>query len=136
MRIVLDSNILVSSLISSLGPSAQLRNAWQEGKFELVACRQQVERLQAVLMRKKFAALFQPSDAAKLIEDIHAAALLVEPRPGVAASPDPEDNIILGAALAASADLLVTGDKGDLLVLKQVAPVELKKSLAHSYVRL
>ena len=48
------------------------------------------------------------------------AAVLVEPDPSVNLSGDPEDDIILGTAVAGQADVLVSGDKKHLLSLGNI----------------
>ena len=44
---------------------------------------------------------------------------MVRPQKGVNLSSDPDDNLILGIALAGGADFIVTGDKAHLLSLKK-----------------
>ncbi len=38
MRVVLDTNILVSALIAPAGNPAAIYNAWEQGKFTLLTC--------------------------------------------------------------------------------------------------
>jgi len=38
MRLILDTNILLSALLSPLGPPAKLLDAWESKVFRLVAC--------------------------------------------------------------------------------------------------
>ena len=120
MRVLLDNNILVSSLISPISPPAQLAQAWRQGRFELVTSTPQIIRLADVLSRPKIRRLVQAELADQLIVDLIAAAILVDPHLDIAASVDPEDNIILGTAVAGQADLIVTGDKRHLLPLGRV----------------
>jgi putative PIN family toxin of toxin-antitoxin system len=119
VRLLLDNNILVSSLLSPSGPPARLADAWRDERFELVTSAGQLQTLADVLGRPKIRNLIGVDLAEKLLADIEAASILVSPRVGVTASTDPEDNLILGTAVAGSADLLVTGDKRHLLPLKQ-----------------
>jgi uncharacterized protein len=88
VRLLLDNNILVSSLLSPHGPPGQLAEAWRDHRFE-------------VLARPKVQRLIGTEAAEALVADITAAALVVVPRRGVIASSDPEDNLILGTALPA-----------------------------------
>jgi hypothetical protein len=37
VRVVLDANVLVSAVISAVGPPREIVTAWVEGRFELVA---------------------------------------------------------------------------------------------------
>lgn len=51
LKAVLDTNVLVSALISPNGTPAQLINAWREKKFELVVSPAILEELAEVLQR-------------------------------------------------------------------------------------
>ena len=42
MRVVLDTNILVSALIAPAGNPAAIYNAWEQGKFTLLTCTEHV----------------------------------------------------------------------------------------------
>ncbi len=46
MRVILDTNILVSALIARDGPPNNLYRAWQLGRFDLVSCEDQFEEFQ------------------------------------------------------------------------------------------
>jgi predicted nucleic acid-binding protein len=45
MRVVLDTNILVSALIAPAGKPAAIFNAWEAGKFTLLTCGKQLDEL-------------------------------------------------------------------------------------------
>ncbi|MFM7171568.1 MAG: putative toxin-antitoxin system toxin component, PIN family [Caldilinea sp.] len=49
MRIVLDTNVLISALISAKGAPAQVFDRWQAGELELVAAQEVLDELQRVL---------------------------------------------------------------------------------------
>jgi uncharacterized protein len=46
---VLDTNILVSALISPAGHPAAIYEAWEDGKFTLLTCVEQLDELRATL---------------------------------------------------------------------------------------
>jgi putative PIN family toxin of toxin-antitoxin system len=123
VRVVLDNNILVSSLISPYGAPAQLRDAWQSGELSVLTSRDQIDRLDVVLTRTKFAKQLRQEDIRRLLDDLEYSAIRVEPKRDLQASRDPEDNLILGIAVAGQAAYVVTGDKRDLLHLKEVEGV-------------
>jgi putative PIN family toxin of toxin-antitoxin system len=123
VRLLLDNNILVSSLLSPAGSPARLADAWRDERFELVTSKEQLLRLQDVLARPKIRNQIGVELAEKLIADIEAAAIVVEPRRDIDATDDPEDNLILGTALAGKAELVVTGDKRHLLPLMRIEGV-------------
>lgn len=125
MRLLLDNNILVSSLLSPAGPPARLADAWRDERFELVTSVDQIQRLANVLSRPKIRDLIGEVSAQTLLADIEAASILVEPRRDVQASTDPEDNLILGTSVAGAVELLVTGDKRHLLPLQQFEGIDI-----------
>jgi uncharacterized protein len=117
MRVILDTNILVSALLVTSGPPGVIYRAWAEGAFTLLTCRQQLTELRGTLRKPALAERIRPYQAGRMVNDLKALALLVDPLPVVRRSPDPEDDFLLAAAQAGRADFLVTGDKGGLLSL-------------------
>jgi putative PIN family toxin of toxin-antitoxin system len=117
---VLDTNVLVSALITKGTPPDLLYQAWDAGTFQLVTSREQLDELRRVMAYKKLQPYITPDEAEALLETIDAAAVVVEGIPEVDSSPDPDDNVILATAIAGEADLLVTGDKSGLLALETV----------------
>lgn len=119
MRVVLDTNILISGLISPAGAPADIFSAWEDGRFELLTCAEQMSELRTTLKKPKVAALIHPHNAGRLVNQIRKLAVLVEALPRVHRSPDPEDDFLLAMCEARQADFLVTGDKSGLLSLKR-----------------
>lgn len=120
MRLVLDTNILVSALISKAGPPGQLLVAVRDRLITLVTSREQLAELRDVLGRERLRPYISVADARDLLATIEAIAVIAEDLPDVSDSPDPKDNPILATAIAGEADFLVSGDKGDLLALGSV----------------
>lgn len=120
MRLVLDTNVLVSGLLSSKGPPGQLVAAWLDQRFELVTSREQIDELRRVLGYPKLRPYIDPDQARDFVENIEALASLATALPKVAASPDPDDNLILATAIAGGATAVVSGDKADMLSLGAV----------------
>jgi putative PIN family toxin of toxin-antitoxin system len=116
VKIVIDTNILVSALISRSAPPHQIFEAWKRDTFELCSCEEQLIELRRVLNYPKLKPYLNADDAALMVDELTLRAQLVRPRI-VSFSQDPDDNVIIGCALAASADFLVTGDKRDILML-------------------
>lgn len=119
MRVVIDTNLLVSALIANGAPS-RLLDAARAGVFELCTSEVLLAELLDVLGRSHLAGRMQRAglDAASTVEDLRKMALVVAPQavPQVVAS-DPDDDHVLAAALAAGADLIASGDGRDLLPL-------------------
>ncbi len=121
MRLVIDTNILISGLLSSTSLPAHLLVLWREGRFDLLTSADQLDELMRVTRYPKIRERLVPALAGRLINEIRDLAIPLRDLPVVTASPDPSDNYLLAMASAGSADFLVTGDKDDLLVLKLFA---------------
>jgi uncharacterized protein len=117
MRVVLDTNILVSALISPAGNPAAIYNAWEAGRFTLLTCAAHLDELRATLQKPRVAELIKPYKAGRLVNQIKRLAEDIGPLPPVERSPDPTDDFLLALSEAGNADYLVTGDKGRVLAL-------------------
>ncbi|ODS24050.1 putative toxin-antitoxin system toxin component, PIN family [Candidatus Endobugula sertula] len=117
MRIVLDTGILVSALITKDTPPDWLYQSWCKQAFTLVTSEEQLEEIKRVLSYKKLERFINQSEAQILLEALHRKADIATDLPFVELSPDPDDNRIIATALAGQADYLVSGDKADLLSL-------------------
>lgn len=120
MRLVLDTNIVLSGLLWR-GTPYQLLTLIKKNThtLQLASSPAMLEELADVLMRqqcsKRLSAIGQ--SGAQVLADYMQAVELVEPVAIQPTSRDPDDDAILACALAARADLIVSGDE-DLLVLK------------------
>lgn len=117
MRLVVDTNILVSALLSATSLPARIVLLWRAGRFDLLTAAEQLEEFARVTRYPKIRERLIPAVAGRLVNDLRALATTVGNLPNVDASPDPDDNYLLAIAMAGSADFLVTGDKRDLLGL-------------------
>jgi putative PIN family toxin of toxin-antitoxin system len=119
MRVVLDTNILVSALLVQLGHSAVIYRAWHEGHFTLLTCAEQLDELKATLHKPAIAARIKPYKAGRLVNALKGLAETIGPLPRVERSSDPTDDFLLALSEAGKADYLVTGDKSGLLSLSR-----------------
>lgn len=117
MRIVLDTGILISALITKNTPPDMLYQSWRKRQFTLVTSEEQIEELIRVLSYKKLERFINKAESRILLEGLHRMAEITTNLPEVNLSPDPDDNKIIATALAGNADYLVSGDKADLLSL-------------------
>ena len=109
VRLVLDTNVVVSALLSKTGPPARLLDAWYEGAFDIVVSEAALSELESVLGRPKFSGV--ESDAAEFLADRRRrGALAPDPPPGAPILDDPADEFLVQLALAADADAIVSGD--------------------------
>jgi putative PIN family toxin of toxin-antitoxin system len=119
MRFILDTNILVAALITRGTPPDQLYEAWRDGRFTLITSELQIEEIRRVTRREGIRFRIHPAEAGRLVNDLRRLATVVGNLPTVDVSPDPYDNFLLAMAQCAQADILVTGDKRDLLSLSR-----------------
>ncbi len=119
MRIVIDTNILASALISEHGVPAQLLDAWTDHVFTLITSRTQITELSDVTRRPIVRPLVKPASVGRFVKDLHRRATVLERLPTVDRSPDSNDNFLLAMAEAGQAEYLATGDKRHVLALRQ-----------------
>jgi putative PIN family toxin of toxin-antitoxin system len=117
LRVVLDTNVVLSALIFGGGAAGRLRLGWQQGAFVPLASAATVQELVRVLAYPKFR-LARP-DQDELLADYlpYAQTVLIpEPPPAVPECRDPQDAPFMHLAVAGKAQALVSGDR-DLLAL-------------------
>lgn len=119
MRIVLDTNLLVSGTISA-GPPRRLIEGAKAGEFELCVSDVLLAELLEVLARGKFATRLAQAGLAPqdIVNDLRRIAFVVLPASTPRVVPtDPDDDHVIAAAMASGADLIASGDKRDLLAM-------------------
>jgi len=70
MRVVLDTNILISSLMVQAGNSATVYCAWREGHFTLLTCAEHLDELRATLRKPAVAERIKPYRAGGLVNEL------------------------------------------------------------------
>lgn len=116
MRVVFDTNVLVAAFAAD-GLCAKLLRRANKHEFVLLVCPVILEEFQGALEKKLDATEEEINKALALLREVSVMA--GEPPPEVELTRivrDPDDDLILFCAVAAEADLLVTGDK-DLLAI-------------------
>jgi uncharacterized protein len=119
VRVVLDTNILLSALIRGDSVPGRILDAWFEDQFALLTHPLLIEELRAVSRRPQIRSLIRPAQAGRLVNQIRALAEPVTRLPATRRSDDPADDFLLAMTEAGRADYLVTGDKAGLLALKR-----------------
>ena len=125
MRILLDTNIIISGFISSESPPGKLVQGWLDGRFELVTSQAQLDELLRALGYERLRDRISPEQARDFLENIEAAAIMMTAVPEVNYSSNPDDNIILATAIAGNADLIVSGDKPGMLAIDEVEGIKI-----------
>ena len=118
-RVVLDTNVVLSTLVFAQGPHAPLRRIWQREKCLPLVSRATTEELLRVLGYPEFKLTAEEqgellADYLPYCETVHMPAR----PPKTPVCRDPFDVPFLQLAMAGKADYLVTGDQ-DLLVLSR-----------------
>jgi putative PIN family toxin of toxin-antitoxin system len=118
VRVILDTNILISALTSQAGPPAGIYRAWLHGAFVPITSREQIDELETTLAKPAIVlGIVRRSEAGTMVNHLLNLAEFVSPLPKVRRSIDPEDDYLLAMAEADKADFLVSGDKAGLLAL-------------------
>ena len=120
MRVVLDTNILLSALISPSGPPEAIYRAWRAGVLDLVTSEYQLEEIRRASRYPILRSRFKPASVGTLINFLRQGSVLGRLELTVEAN-DPSDSFLLAMALESDADYLVTGDRrAGLLEMKHI----------------
>ncbi len=114
MRVVLDTNVLVSAVLSHGSPPDSILQAWRRGSFDLVVSAALLRELENVLARPRIRRrLAWSADERKaFVVALGEGAFLVVPEAELhAVQADPSDNRVLEAAVEGKADYIVTVDR-------------------------
>ncbi len=115
LRVVVDTNVFVSALLSPAGAPAQVLRAWRERRFLLLTSAEIIAEIAETLSRFIGRAPYTVT-----LEDVKGVVTLLkndalEIPGGVDVSdadiPDPDDLVFLACALGGGADVIVSGDK-------------------------
>lgn len=112
VRVVLDTNCLVSALIFSRGKAGQLRAAWQRGDIIPLVCRETITELIRVLGYPKFK--LEHEDIESLLADILPWTETVEmdiSHDAIKSLRDKDDAVFIRLSQATGAAFLISGDK-------------------------
>jgi len=120
MRVVLDTGILITALITRDTPPDRIYQAWRKRRFELATSEWQLEEFRRVSRYPKLRNYLQPIEAGNLVNGLRHQARLLDYLRDIELSADPDDNPLLAMAIAGEVDYLVSGDKRDVLTLKKV----------------
>ncbi len=127
LRVVLDTNVLLSGLAYPASTPGKILNAWRHGSVEVLLSQYILDELRRVLPRLTHRHGLDSSEIEDLVDILSIQAEVIEPADSPeSALRDTNDQPILGTLLAAlpdsKADYLITGDK-DLLQLADRYPI-------------
>jgi uncharacterized protein len=113
MRVLLDTNVLVSTAIKPEGKPAQIFQR-AATSFELVCSEYILDELADVLVRahiqKKYKDLVAPERREQFIARVRSLAVMVEVQTNLEVVSDKDDNRVLAGAVDGRTDFLVSGD--------------------------
>ncbi len=114
LRVVIDTNVLVSAIIRPGGTTEAILRRWQSRQFALVSCRQAIGELDAVLRRPSIAAKYRIRDEQRenLLALILERVILVpgDSVTGVVTA-DPKDDMFIACAVEGEAKYIISGDR-------------------------
>jgi uncharacterized protein len=125
--VVLDSNVVVSGILRPFGKPAMILRLAADGRIRCAYDLRIIAEYRDVLNRPKFG--FSKNQLTAFLDQIEEEGLAVAAAPLPIHLPDPDDEPFLEAALAARAEILVTGSKkhfpkGDYGGVKTGSPEE------------
>ncbi len=113
LRVVLDTNVLVSGSLVGKGPSGRILRAAREGEFQILVCPAIIAEYQEAMarphIRRKYPLAVHVVPA--VVEFLEVMAEMVFPshiEPVIAE--DPDDDVLLACALEGQADFIISGD--------------------------
>jgi putative PIN family toxin of toxin-antitoxin system len=135
VKVVLDTNVLLSGLMFPDGAPGRVVAAWREARFDLVISVHQLAEIGRTLAYPKIRRVldWDGQRIEQFIRQLYIRAQIVD-LDGIAVEvpADADDVPILATLVAAKADVLITGD-GDLLALRDryaiLTPAEFVRSL-------
>ena len=112
MRVVLDTKVLLSALISTHAAPDTIYRAWRASRFELITSAAQLDELRRVSRYPKLKAILPPHRIGTMVNNMQRAVVLetLPELPEAIELNDPHDSLLLAMAQAGEADWLVTGD--------------------------
>ena len=109
IRVVLDTNVVVSAHLNSEGYERSVLDLALSGKLRMFVSEAILQEYESVLRRPKFR--LKALDVSRSLRLLRAAARVVAPYGKLSVARDLGDNRFLECAEAAKADYLVTGNK-------------------------
>ena len=127
LRVVLDTNVLLSGIAYPASVPGKILSAWRHGSVEVLLSAYILDELRRVLPRLAHRHGLTSAEIGDLVDALSIQAEIIEPLPETNTElRDPSDQPVLGTLLAAlnsfNVNYLVTGDK-DLLVLAERYPI-------------
>lgn len=127
LRVVLDTNVLVSGIAYPASVPGKIMAAWHHGSVEVLLSTYILDELRRVLPRLTQRHGLTLAEIDDLVDALSILAEVIEPLPGVDPNlrdraDQPVPDTLLAALVSSGADYLITGDK-NLLALTERYPI-------------
>lgn len=123
-KVVLDSNIFISFLISHKPPISTILDLWRRGELAVYYSVEILDELKRALEYPKIRKMVSDSDSISLIDAIKILGILVVPSKKIEVCRDKEDDKYLEVCLESGCGFLISGDE-DLLAIKEFRGVKI-----------
>jgi hypothetical protein len=134
MRVVVDTNVFVSYLLSSRGTTVRLLSLWRDSRFDIVISPALFTELVGVLQRPRIKSRVDVQRSFSLLRRLRQQAVWT---PGeldaFGATPDPDDDMLISAAMETGAEYVVTWDAA---LLSQVTRDDLRLITPEEFISL
>jgi putative PIN family toxin of toxin-antitoxin system len=114
MKVVLDANIYVSSLINTQGNPKQIAERWEQNQFDVLVSASIIDEIGRVLRYPRIVKRHRQDEGAiqRFLELLSSQAVMVEPTVMLdAIKEDESDNRYLECAAEGKARYIISGDK-------------------------
>lgn len=113
MKVVVDTNVLISGLISTSSPPARIIDLWLSNRLNVYVSPEIIEEYLSVFLRPKFRRVGTPQERYELISELLDLDNTIVVNPDfrlTIITDDVDDNIILECAVEAAVEVIVSGD--------------------------
>lgn len=129
MRVVLDTNVLISAFISQTGAPAQIFALWRSGDLEIIVSSETLDELTRVLSYPRVTRYlrYTPEQIERFLALLRMGAERIETESIenlTVINDDPDDDKFFALALAAQAQYIVSGDKAHVLPVRQYEGIQ------------
>ena len=114
MIIVLDTNVVISALLTTKGPPPKIIEYWEAEEFDVATSAALLDELERVLQYERVKKYLKKSQEKvnALIKRLKTVAIFVEPKFELnVIEDDPDDDRILECAVTAGASYIISGDE-------------------------
>jgi putative PIN family toxin of toxin-antitoxin system len=126
VRAVVDTNVLVSAVLNSMGFPAHVLDACLAGQFTLVTSEPLLDELTEVLSRPRIVRRHgkSPQQVAALVASLRELAVVVSVTSAKPLCRDPDDDIVIATAVEGQAEVVVSRDEDLTRDWEVVEPLE------------